>query len=69
MDQYKFCFVNDRGAVFRTHRELLFDDLSAFDVAKKLCAEYLVEIWQGDRHVGRVKQHDEPLDNSDRHSL
>ena len=67
MDHYKFCF--ERGAVFRTHRELLLDDLSALDVAKKLCAEYLVEIWQGDRQVGRVKQHDEPLNNSDRHSL
>lgn len=69
MKQYKFFFLDDRGHVLRAQDHQLRDDLDALAVAKKICTDHAVEIWEGTREVARVKQNDEPLISSDRRSL
>ena len=69
MKQYKFYFLDDRGHVWRAQDHLLRDDLDALALAKNICTDHGVEIWEGTREVARVKRNDEPLGSSDRRSL
>jgi hypothetical protein len=51
MRTYRINCLDDEDRVVATHRVFCGDDLAALDRATALCANYGVEVWDGERRV------------------
>jgi hypothetical protein len=67
--QYLFNLIDENGEIAGREEILCADDLAALECARTLCVDCSVEIWVGERFVGRIKMGNAPLDASDKRSL
>jgi len=67
--QYLFNLIDENGEIAGREEILCADDLAALECARTLCVDCSVEIWVGERFVGRVKMGNEPLNASDKRAL
>jgi hypothetical protein len=67
--RYLFNLIDENGEIAGHEEILCADDLAALECARTLCETCSVEIWAGDRFVGRIKMGNEPLNASDKSSL
>ena len=66
MGQYRFDLLLDGGTVSQSQFHACTDDLAALDVAERLCARNMVDVWDGERRVLRVKRENAMATPSDR---
>ena len=56
MGQYRFDLLLDGGGVSQSQFHACADELAALDIAERLCARNMVDVWDGERRVLRVKR-------------
>lgn len=66
MGQYRFDLLLDGGAIAQSEFHACADDLAALDVAERLCAKNVVDVWDGERRVLRVKRENAMATPTDR---
>ena len=69
MQQFEFRFLDNSDMVVTVRYYTARDDLGALEAAEKLCTIHMIEIWQGNRRIARVKKGNVPLGIEDSQSL
>ena len=58
MREYLACLTNEDGSVVRSVRLVCPDDDTAKEYARQLADGHAIELWQGERQVGRFTRRD-----------
>jgi hypothetical protein len=53
MPEYRACLVNEDGTVVRSVQLVCPDDDTAKQYASQLADGHAIELWQGERQIGR----------------
>ena len=69
LQHYSIHFFDKLNIRFLIREWMGVDDFAALDHARKLSIMHAVEVWQGDRRVGRVNRAGAPLATEDRQCL
>jgi hypothetical protein len=58
MPEYLACLTTEDGSVVRSVRLVCPDDDTAKEYARQLADGHAIELWQGERQVGRFTRRD-----------
>lgn len=53
MPEYRACLVNEDGSVARSVQLVCPDDDTAKEYARQLADGHAIELWQGEKQIGR----------------
>ena len=60
MPLYRFCLLDGEGRTTESIERHCADDLAALDAAQSLAGAGSIDVWDGKRHVLRLKQESPP---------